>query len=92
MVINTLNLNEVACILKAEPDKVMQLARSGHLPGDKIGKSWVFLSEDVYSFLRSSIDASTAKRRAKLESPNINSILVERERHGRRTILPVLPP
>jgi excisionase family DNA binding protein len=87
----TLNLEQAADLLKAEADTVMQLARSGKLPGAKIGKAWVFLRCDVLAFLRKEIDESTAARRGKTAHPPILGTVTQKPAHGRFKPRPVLP-
>ena len=86
----TLSVEQVAMLLHAENETVMQYARRGELPGARIGKSWVFLRSDVLAFLRVHIDQETSERLAqRLRSPL--AIAVEPRRRKRRTVLPVLP-
>ena len=91
----TLDLQGVATLFKAEPETVAQYARAGELPGTKMGKSWIFLREDALTFLRKKITLETeeriAKRNAMLAEPPVGALLVERKRQSRRTSLPVLP-
>jgi excisionase family DNA binding protein len=91
----TLDLQGVAALLKAEPETVALYARAGELPGTKMGKSWVFLREDVLEFLRKRIAVETeerlGKRNATLAASRVDALLVERKRQSRRTNLPVLP-
>jgi hypothetical protein len=41
----------------------LQFARRDELPGTHIGKSWVFLREDVIAFLKNQIAKDTEQRR-----------------------------
>src|SRR5690349_12750215 len=88
----TLDLQGVATLFKAEPETVAQYARAGELPGTKMGKSWVFLREDVLEFLRKRIAVETEerleKRNATLAGSRVDALLVERKRQSRRTNLP----
>lgn len=91
----TLDLHGVASLCKAEPETIAQYARSGELPGTKMGKSWVFLRDDVLSFLRKRIAEETELRRVKTtgatESLQPSGVLVHRKTRTRRTLLPELP-
>ena len=87
----TLDATDVSALLKAEPETILQLARRGILPGARIGKSWVFLRDDVLGFLRSQIAEETAERRERARMPSVLGIVVKTAPKGRRTILPVLP-
>lgn len=91
MTTETLNIEQTADLLYAEADTVMQLARSGKLPGAKIGKAWVFLRSDVLAFLRREIDDSTAARRSKTAHPPILGTVTQKPAHGRSKPRPVLP-
>lgn len=100
----TLDLNGVAALLLAEPETVAQYARTGELPGTRVGKGWIFLRDDVLGFLRQRIDRDTEIRRlahadavAKKNPPKARStpstlgVLAEPRRKTRRTQLPQLP-
>ncbi len=86
----TLGVSEAAAILLAENETVMQFARRGDLPGTRIGKSWVFIREDVLAFLRSRIAQDTLERRHHHAKTPL-AIAVERPKRKRRTEVPVLP-
>lgn len=91
----TLDLHGVAALCKAEPETIAQYARSGELPGTKMGKSWVFLRDDVLTFLRKRIAEETQLRRVKhtdaAEPSPPEGVLVHRKTRTRRTTLPELP-
>lgn len=87
-------LEEVCRILNAESSTVLELAQTGQLPGARIGRSWVFLEDIVYDFLRDTIVSQTATRlgkkkiiKALQDNPGINPVLVgaqyEPQRRGR---------
>lgn len=95
-------LEEACKILNAESSRVLELAQSGQLPGARIGRSWVFMEDMVYDFLRQTIDEQTKQRLGKQkiskslnDNIGINPILVGAEytpqRRGRtRRELPQL--
>ena len=58
----TLNLKEAADLLKINYHTAQALAASGELPGDKIGRSWVFIEEDLIAWLRERIKQRQAER------------------------------
>lgn len=91
----TLDLHGVAALCKAEPETIAQYARSGELPGTKMGKSWVFLRDDVLAFLRKRIAEETELRRVRhtdtVQSTRPDSVLIHRKSKTRRTVLPELP-
>lgn len=61
-----------------------------------MGKSWVFLREDVLAFLRKRILEETQERRGKrtdlATSSQPDAVLLIPKPRTRRTTLPVLPP
>lgn len=89
---DTLDVQQAAAMLHADPDTVLSIARSGELPGTKIGRSWVFLRCDLLCFLQKRIDTDTAQRRQRIaESLQPLALVVEMPRPRRRTKLPPLP-
>lgn len=64
----TLDLKACATLLNASPCTVMTLAKAGALRGAKIGRSWIFLEEDVMEFLRCQVDEQVDKRKAAYEA------------------------
>jgi len=87
----TLDVTEAAALLHAEPETIMQLARKGALPGTRIGKSWVFLREDVIAFLKEQVMKDTEERRRRHADASACTIVVATPRKSRRTVLPALP-
>jgi hypothetical protein len=85
----------VATLFKAEPETIANYARSGELPGTKMGKSWVFLRGDVIAFLRQRIAQETQRRRGGSEEKSLDTkpegIIMPRKKRVRRTTLPALP-
>lgn len=49
----TLDLYEAADYLKMHWQTLRAKAKSGEVPGAKLGKRWVFLQDDLASYLRS---------------------------------------
>ena len=49
----TFNLLEAADFLHLHPEELRQRAKAGRIPGAKVGRSWVFLEEDLATHLRS---------------------------------------
>lgn len=86
-----LDAAETAALLRVEAGTIMQLARKGELPGTRIGKSWVFLREDVMTYLKEQIARDTEARRRQHASLAAGAIAVSKPRNGRRTALPALP-
>ncbi len=50
---NTLDLHKAADFLKIHPVTLQQKAKSGEIPGAKIGKCWVFIDLDLIEYIRS---------------------------------------
>jgi len=48
----TLSLQEAGEFLRMHPEEVRRRAKLGKLPGAKPGKSWVFLEDDLATYLR----------------------------------------
>jgi hypothetical protein len=97
-IIETLDIHEVAALCRAEPDTIAQYARSGVLPGTKMGKGWVFLRDDVITFLRERIADETRQRRAQAETraPDHELIALQvapapRRRRNAPPVLPTVP-
>ena len=49
----TLNLNQAADFLKLHWQTLREKAKCGEVPAAKLGRRWVFLREDLVSYLRS---------------------------------------
>src|SRR5688500_4342999 len=50
---STLGLKEAAAFLHVHPEELRRRAKAGRIPGAKVGRAWVFLSEDLAAYLRS---------------------------------------
>lgn len=87
----TLDLEEAAALMKAQPDTVRLLAVCGDLPGAKIGKAWVFMRSDVLAYLRKTIDDETESRRRNIRSSITMCHVVDQPLRGRSKPRPVLP-
>ena len=88
---DTLDIHQAAAILHADEETVLALARSGELPGTKIGRPWVFLRTDVLDYLRVRVGSDTAQRRQAAAAPPAVAAVLVPQRSRRRTTLPVLP-
>ena len=49
----TLSLTEAADFLKMHAEEVRRRAKSGKIPGAKLGKRWVFILDDLAEHIRS---------------------------------------
>ncbi|MCA3020145.1 MAG: helix-turn-helix domain-containing protein [Rhodocyclaceae bacterium] len=50
---NTLDLDAAAQLLKIHPITLKRMAKTGEIPGAKIGRRWVFVDVDLLAHLRS---------------------------------------
>ena len=87
----TLHIAEAAALLHADAETVMQFARRGELPGARIGRSWVFLREDVIAFLKAKIATETEARRRRSETVPALAVAIAVSAGRRRRELPRLP-
>ncbi len=89
----TYNLQETANFLKVHAETVSRLAKTGQLPGAKIGRSWVFLEDDLITYLREQIQAQASEREVESEvlatTDNTNSSADMRTRWRRRVFMDV---
>jgi len=49
----TLGLGAAAAFLHCHPEELRRRARAGIVPGAKVGRAWVFLKDDLATYLRS---------------------------------------
>jgi hypothetical protein len=49
----TLGLIDAASFLRVHPEELRRRAKSGEIPGAKVGRAWVFVDEDLAAHLRS---------------------------------------
>jgi hypothetical protein len=98
----TFDLIECADFLKVDRNTVMKLAGRGELLGAKIGRAWVFLEEDVVTFLRKKAQEQTTARLQGAYEPEVDEKVAraiarqipvqDPRRPGRRARpLPILP-
>lgn len=59
---DTLDLSEAAALLKVDAETARQLAANGTLYAAKIGRSWVFLRDDLIEYLRREVREQTRQR------------------------------
>jgi len=60
----TYDINEAADFLKIDRSTALELAHIGTLPGDKVGRSWVFMEDELVAYLRDVTRKQTQARRA----------------------------
>ena len=86
---NTLNLEETARFLKVHTETISRLAKTGQLPGAKIGRAWVFLEEDLVEYLRDQIQAQQTMRAEESKVRDQTDSLkspTEKQARGRRPV------
>ncbi|MBA3504470.1 MAG: helix-turn-helix domain-containing protein [Betaproteobacteria bacterium] len=49
----TLDLQQAATFLRLHHEELRQRAKTGKIPGAKVGRRWVFVEDDLVSYLRS---------------------------------------
>jgi hypothetical protein len=69
----TFNLQMAAEFLKIHPVTLQSKAKSGEIPGAKIGKCWVFIDDDLAKYIRSQYTES-GKRIASLHGETTCSL------------------
>lgn len=62
----TFDLDECAQFLKISSPAVFEMASRGELPGARIGRSWVFLEEDLVEYVRIQVRCQRRERQAGL--------------------------
>lgn len=58
-----LTADEAAALLRVSTKTLLALARSGSLPGEKVGRAWRFVKSDVLAYLRGSSEPRGAEQR-----------------------------
>jgi len=53
--VQTLSLKQAAVFLQMSPSTLRNKVKSGLIPAAKPGKKWVFLEDDLVTFIRSSM-------------------------------------
>ena len=48
-----IELNEAAILLKMSPETLRRKAQTGEVPAAKPGKQWIFIPDDLFSYIRS---------------------------------------
>ncbi|MCX7116378.1 MAG: helix-turn-helix domain-containing protein [Legionellales bacterium] len=60
----TLDINQAAQFLGAHKETIRRLVAGGQLPGVKIGRSWVFLEQDLVMHIRNKYSGCDASQGA----------------------------
>lgn len=64
----TFDINECAEFLKIERTHALKLAGEGKLPGAKVGKSWVFLEDDLIAYLSALVQNQMRERQSAVDA------------------------
>jgi excisionase family DNA binding protein len=83
---DTIDSAECADLLRCTPDQVEELARTGEIPGLKLGRSWLFVRHDLLAYLAEKARQEAEQRRAKRQ-PGV----VQMTPKPRRRVPPRLP-
>jgi excisionase family DNA binding protein len=91
----TYDINETADFLKVDRSTALELAGTGEIPGAKVGRSWVFLENDLVEYLRDTVRRQTDLRREQSNSTQRKNTRIEAPdnpaKRGRRQPIPSLP-
>ena len=85
---DTIDTEQCAELLHCKPDQVEELARTGEIPGLKLGRSWLFIRSDLLAYLAEKARSEAQDRRAKRQpAANVREISAR----ARRRPPPALP-
>jgi len=84
---DTIDATQCAELLRCTVGQVMELARTGEIPGIKPGREWVFVRSDLLTYLAERARSEAQERRAK-RAPAANDLPKIKPR---RQTPPVLP-
>ena len=83
---DTIDSDQCAELLHCHVEQVEELARTGEIPGLKLGRSWLFIRADLLAYLAEKARADAQERRAR-RMPSVTSI----RQKQRRQVPPALP-
>lgn len=63
--IETMDADECAALLRCSVDQVEELARTGEIPGVKLGRGWLFVRADLLAYIAELARQQAAERRAR---------------------------
>jgi excisionase family DNA binding protein len=93
-IMKTYDIHEAADFLKIDRSTALELAHIGALPGAKVGRSWVFMEDELVAYLRDVTRKQTQARRADAEAAQVIGRAQQEpkpRRRGRGRPLPKLP-
>lgn len=86
---DTIGSEECADMLRCTVDQVEELARCGDIPGLKIGRSWLFMRDDLLDYLAEKAREEAQERRS-MRQPGVTPIVKQKSR--RPPALPTFLP
>lgn len=75
----TIDAEECAELLRCTPTQVEELARSGEIPGLKLGRSWLFVKGDLLAYLAEKARKEAETRRARRQ-PGVTQLVTKQRR------------
>jgi len=88
--LETIDSDQCAELLRCTPGQVEEMARAGEIPGLKIGRGWLFVRADLLAYLAERARDEAAQRRARRQPGNAVAPIIKRRRNV-PPVLPVLP-
>lgn len=76
---DTIGSEECADMLRCTVEQVEELARSGEIPGLKIGRSWLFMRNDLLAYLAEKAREEARERRSQRQ-PGVMPIVKPKSR------------
>ena len=76
---DTIDSTQCAELLRCTPEQVEELARTGEIPGLKLGRSWLFVRHDLLTYLAEKARLEAEQRRARRQ-PGIMPIVKPKRR------------
>lgn len=86
-----LGVDQVAELCRCTPETIRDLASAGELPGEKLGRDWVFPAGPLYEALCRRAEAAATHKRAKGGTAKQPGAVLKAVAGGKRTP-PPLPP
>ena len=84
----TIDSTQCAELLRCTREQIEELARSGEIPGLKLGRSWLFVRQDLLAYLAEKAREEAEQRRAKRQ-PGVTPMTHQVK--PRRRVPPALP-
>lgn len=70
---DTIDTDECAMLLRCSTDTIEEMARGGEIPGLKIGRTWLFIRQDLLAYLAEKARREAEERRSKRQ-PGVTPI------------------